>query len=194
MASYHHMREKLSATGLTDRSASPPKSESFDHLRMKNAVLYAREIEPLALRLLVRKERGARARRAALAVLAIVVTALVASIAHLSRADLYGLPGVAGVQMPWHASIILGSGWPFAMLAWISGHRGIAPGSPTQLATVIALCAAGGYAITMAPPPPTPVSGYSWGCACARTDRTRPADDHVPSYYLGGACAHILSP
>jgi len=162
IASYLHMRDKLSATGLTDRTASEPPLDSCDHLRMKNAVLYAREIEPLALRLLVHRQRGARAGRAALAILAIVVTCLGASFAHVSRAELYGLPGVTGVQMPWHASIILGAGWPFALLAWISGHRGIAPGSPSQLLAVVSMCVAGGATFTMASPPPTPASGYSW--------------------------------
>jgi hypothetical protein len=162
--SYLHVRCKLRATGCTgpQRGTAPTSAVPCEHMRMQNAIVYARELEPLAMRALVRSERGLRALRASLALLALVLSALYAACSHSSRAELYGMPGVAGVQMPWHASIILGAGWPFAMLAWFSGHLGIAPGSPLQLLLLILLCVAGGAAITLAAPPPVPASGLSW--------------------------------
>ena len=75
---------------------------------------------------------GARARRAFLALLALASSALYASVSHSSRVELAELPDIAVVAMPWHASLILGAGWPFILLAWLSGHTGVAPGSALQ--------------------------------------------------------------
>ena len=153
---------------ISRKKQGKPVEEGIDHMRHSNALLFIAELEPLASSAVHLKSRAGQWMRVVMCFGAITASAMIVAAAHTNRvafADLAGSSAVR-VEMPWHAYLILGGGWPFLVVAWFAGQSGLEPGSLPLAAAIVTACAITTHFLVDADAPAFPDDknhvGWSW--------------------------------